>query len=311
MIGALSLAVAACSVPGFGTRSTPDPRPVTSERAPGQPGAFKVGEPYQINGVWYHPAIDYDYRETGIASWYGPGFHGNQTANGEIYDQNLLTAAHRTLPMPSFVKVTNLENGRQVALRVNDRGPFARGRIIDVSSRAAELLDFKTQGVARVRVEILEEESRRLAANADAGEGRASVAASGNTGASSGGGVRLANTSASTAVRAAATTGGGAETGVASGIGASLPQPDESVTFTAVESTDIYVQAGSFVDYENATRLQETLDRIARASIEPASVHDRRFYRVRLGPLKDVGEADRLLDRLFRDGHHDARVIVD
>ena len=92
-------------------------------------GNYKIGKPYQIKGVWYYPKVDYQHNETGIASWYGPGFHGKKTANGEIYDQNALTAAHRTLPMPSLVQVTNLENGRSLRLTVNDRGPFAHGRL--------------------------------------------------------------------------------------------------------------------------------------------------------------------------------------
>ena len=92
------------------------------------PGRYKVGDPYQINGVWYYPKVDYDYRETGIASWYGPKFDGGQTANGEVFDMNGISAAHRTLPLPSIVRVTNLENGRSLKVRVNDRGPFARGR---------------------------------------------------------------------------------------------------------------------------------------------------------------------------------------
>ncbi|GAB4153303.1 MAG: hypothetical protein Tsb0016_25790 [Sphingomonadales bacterium] len=115
-------------------------------------GAPKLGKPYRINGVWYYPKDDPAYREVGMASWYGPGFHGRQTANGERYNMNALTAAHRTLPMPSFVRVTNLANGRSLVLRVNDRGPFAKGRIIDVSRRAAQLLGFEKAGVTRVQV---------------------------------------------------------------------------------------------------------------------------------------------------------------
>ncbi len=125
---------------------------------------YKVGKPYQIKGKWYYPEVDYSYVEDGIASWYGPGFHGKQTANGETYDMNDLTAAHRTLPMPSVVRVTNLENGRSLKLRVNDRGPFARERIIDVSRRASQLLGFHLQGTTPVRVEIVEDESRMMAA---------------------------------------------------------------------------------------------------------------------------------------------------
>ncbi|MEQ1868252.1 MAG: septal ring lytic transglycosylase RlpA family protein, partial [Micropepsaceae bacterium] len=128
-----------------------------------QAGNYKVGTPYQIAGVWYYPKEDPFYDETGVASWYGEDFHGKATANGERYDMDAFTAAHRTLPMPTIVRVTNLENGRSIKLRVNDRGPYARGRIIDVSNRAAKLLGFSNKGTARVRVQF---------------EGRADVGAS-------------------------------------------------------------------------------------------------------------------------------------
>lgn len=118
-------------------------------------GDYKIGQPYQISGVWYYPHHDPEYDEIGIASWYGPGFHGNTTANGEVFDQNALTAAHPTLPMPVLVRVTNLENGRSLQLRVNDRGPFVDGRIIDVSRFAAERLGFRHQGLAWVRVQYV------------------------------------------------------------------------------------------------------------------------------------------------------------
>ncbi|MCY4032194.1 MAG: septal ring lytic transglycosylase RlpA family protein [Hyphomicrobiales bacterium] len=118
-------------------------------------GKYKIGKPYQIKGQWYYPEHDPNYDEIGLASWYGPGFHGNKTANGEIFDQDALTAAHTTLPMPTLVRVTNLDNGRSLVLRVNDRGPFVKDRIIDVSRRAAEDLGFRHQGVARVRVKYL------------------------------------------------------------------------------------------------------------------------------------------------------------
>ena len=142
-----------------------DPAPQQQKTdAVAKPGNYKVGKPYQIEGVWYYPAEDYSYAETGIASWYGTDFHGKYTANGELYDMNDLTAAHRTLPMPSLVRVTNLDNGRSIVIRVNDRGPFARGRIIDVSRRSAQLLGFEQIGTAKVRVEILADESRQMAA---------------------------------------------------------------------------------------------------------------------------------------------------
>ncbi len=128
---------------------------------------YKVGAPYRINGMWYRPAEDLAYGAVGVASFYGGeahglDFHGRPTANGEVYDMYALSAAHPTLPMPSVVNVINLENGRSVVLRVNDRGPFVAGRIIDVSRRAAQDLGFERQGTARVRVEVLATESSAL-----------------------------------------------------------------------------------------------------------------------------------------------------
>ncbi len=122
-------------------------------------GHYKVGQPYQINGTWYYPAEDPFHDAEGIASWYGEPFHGELTANGEVYDMYELTAAHKTLPMPVYVRVTNLENGTSLVLRVNDRGPFITGRIIDVSRRAAQLLDFEVRGTARVRVQVIDPDS--------------------------------------------------------------------------------------------------------------------------------------------------------
>jgi rare lipoprotein A len=124
---------------------------------------YRVGAPYEVNGVWYYPAVDYHYDRTGIASWYGPGYNGRLTANGEVFDMNALSAAHPTLPLPSIVRVTNLENGRSLDLRVNDRGPFVDGRIIDVSRRAAQLLGFESEGIAPVRVKILKRQSIEVA----------------------------------------------------------------------------------------------------------------------------------------------------
>lgn len=117
----------------------------------------KVGKPYKIAGVWYYPKEDPHYDEVGYASWYGSDFHGKKTANGEIYNMNALTAAHKTLPLPTFVKVTNMANGRTIILRVNDRGPFVKGRIIDISRRGAQLLGFDRQGVTKVRVQAVDE----------------------------------------------------------------------------------------------------------------------------------------------------------
>jgi peptidoglycan lytic transglycosylase len=113
---------------------------------------YKVGKPYKVKGRWYHPKEDTDYEAVGVASWYGRKFHGRPTANGELFDMNRLSAAHRTLPLPSLVEVTNLKNGRRIVVRVNDRGPFANNRLIDLSRAAARRLGFEQRGLARVRV---------------------------------------------------------------------------------------------------------------------------------------------------------------
>ena len=133
-----------------------------SKTAFGAMGNYKVGNPYLIDGVSYYPHEDYTYSEIGMASWYGPDFHGGKTANGEVFDETKLTAAHRTLPMPSLVRVTNLENGISANIKINDRGPYARDRILDLSSASADVLGIKQKGTARVKVEILAEESRNL-----------------------------------------------------------------------------------------------------------------------------------------------------
>jgi rare lipoprotein A len=118
-------------------------------------GTYRVGKPYTVAGRVYVPEEDVNYREEGMASWYGDDFHGRLTANGEVFDMASLTAAHPTLPMPCYARVTNLGNGKSLIVRVNDRGPYHGNRVIDVSNRAAELLEFKGNGVARVRVEYV------------------------------------------------------------------------------------------------------------------------------------------------------------
>jgi len=145
-------------------------RLVVGHSGSGSQGDFKVGSAYKVGGKWYRPQEDYNLVQTGTASWYGPGFHGKRTANGEVFDQYAMTAAHKTLQMPAIIRVTNLENGRNVVLRVNDRGPFAQGRILDVSKGAAQKLGFLNKGTARVRVEVLKAESMRIAAAAKSGQ---------------------------------------------------------------------------------------------------------------------------------------------
>jgi rare lipoprotein A len=157
------LMLANCSSSGkFASRVDPKYGVSASPRVvePGEPvpkggGTYRVGKPYMVAGRMYVPEEDVNYRAEGLASWYGDDFHGRLTANGEVFDMKSLTAAHPTLPIPSYARVTNLKNGKSVIVRVNDRGPYHGNRLMDVSNRAAELLDFKHHGVAKVRVEYV------------------------------------------------------------------------------------------------------------------------------------------------------------
>ncbi|MFD0917977.1 septal ring lytic transglycosylase RlpA family protein [Pseudahrensia aquimaris] len=131
------------------------PRVTTSAKVRKGGGRRHVGKPYQVRGKWYEPKEEPGYNRTGQASWYGPNFHGRLTANGEVYDQNALSGAHPTFPLPSYARVTNLANGKSVVVRINDRGPFHDGRVIDLSSRAAQMLEYRSKGIANVRVEYV------------------------------------------------------------------------------------------------------------------------------------------------------------
>jgi rare lipoprotein A len=149
-----SALVLAAALAGCAThRPVAPPRAVAARPAPSTPdGRVKIGQPYLVLGHWYTPSDDRGYDVTGIASWYGPGFHALATASGERYDQDAISAAHKTLPLPCYVEVSNLDNGRTLVVRVNDRGPFVDGRIIDLSRRSAQLLGVDRPGTAHVRV---------------------------------------------------------------------------------------------------------------------------------------------------------------
>ena len=118
-------------------------------------GRYLIGDPYQVAGRWFTPREQPGYDKKGLASWYGEAFHRRQTSNGEYFDMAMLSAAHATLPLPSYAKVTNLENGSSVVVRINDRGPFVDTRVIDLSKRSADVLGFKRQGTAMVRVQYI------------------------------------------------------------------------------------------------------------------------------------------------------------
>ena len=270
---------------------------------------YKIGAPYQIGGVWYYPAVDYRYDETGVASWYGEQFDQQYTANGETFDLNRLTAAHRTLPMPSIVQVTNLDNGRSMRLRVNDRGPFARGRILDVSRRAAQLLGFENNGTALVRVTIVKDESIKVAelAKRNGGDSRVLVAEAPS----------IASVEALARVNqpgsaAPPPPSAASITAAPSPVVGALPPLPEQVNVTPVKSPGrIFIQAGAFSVRENAQRLQSRIAPLGSAQVLSASVHGAEMYRVRLGPVPTVEQADQLLARVVDSGYREARIVVE
>lgn len=295
---------------------------------PKSQGTFKVGTPYKVEGQRYYPKESYDLTETGIASWYGSDFHGRKTANGEFFDKNELTAAHRTLQMPSLVRVTNLENGRSLIVRVNDRGPYKRGRVIDVSERASELLGFKQNGTAKVRLEVLKQESLRIAEAAKNGQNTSGYELALNRGGAlpAQAPVRVAMTAQSPADGASygGTSAAPLPAPVSSEILAmdhagAVPghtrngafYPDPVVTELPTARADIFVQAGSFTVAENAYRLSAQLRQIGGSEVYPVLINGRQFYRVRLGPIGNVAEADSLLARVVSAGNDNAIIVVE
>ncbi len=313
----------------------------------GSRGMYKVGQPYSIDGITYVPTEEFRHVETGVASWYGPGFHGKNTANGELYDQHDRTAAHRTLQMPSVLRVTNLENGQSTVVRVNDRGPFARSRIIDVSKVAAEELGMTRNGTARVRIDQLEAESQAVKQIALGGGGpdeqRAAIAQSttGRRGAPAA--TETAQVappapppptpapppvvapppavptpavtvySSSPPPAAAVPAGWGGRVGpaaapsVASIATAAASPPPPS----SAPGGGFYVQTGAFSTAGNAEKQRGQITSYGTAEVSQASSAGREVYRVRLGPYSTQEAAGMVADRLKRSGYGDARVVSD
>ena len=301
---ATALLAAACSTP------PPQPsKPVEdyTVQVPPNAGIYKVGQPYQVENIWYYPREQPDYDETGIASWYGPTFYGKHTANGEMYDGNQLTAAHKTLPMPVNVRVTNLDNGKSLILRVNDRGPFARGRIIDLSKRAAELLDVVQTGTARVRVTYL----ARADINGAPPPITPSAIASALPAAPSGKvdivslGIVPGATVAPTPPKPTA-----APTQPIPSQMFAEDQPTGKVTRVPVPVvTHLYVQLGAFSKLDNAKALLNRVGGDLR--IFTLQRGGQTLYRVRSGPLSSVADADAALARITGGGANDAHIVVD
>jgi len=274
-------------------------------------GVYKVGQPYQIGGEWYYPREDYSYDETGVASWYGADFHDHMTANGEIFNKNELTAAHKTLPLPTLARITNLDNGRSIVVRINDRGPFSGTRLIDVSQRAAQLLGFESQGTAKVRVQVLADESKAIA-DAMRHYGTNVASAAPEQAPPSQAPLQMASSSSASLAPVEIQTLEPVRTTPETHRELLVTKPVQEVVQVPVTGNNrLFVQAGAFTIAENANRLQQGLSRFGKTSISTIVINGKTFYRVRLGPLADVAHADALLSQLKQAGTVGARTIVD
>lgn len=270
----LGLLVAACAT---------QPRPQVVRPAPSAPlvPGVKIGTPYEVFGVRYIPQDDRGYDKLGVASWYGPTFHAKPTANGEIYDQNDVTAAHKTLPMPSWVEVTNLDNGRKLVVRINDRGPFVDGRIIDLSKRSAEILGVDRPGLARVQVKrVFPEGDWARAASPGLPTQKPAV--------------QMASAAAITSPATASDfTGGPLETAVVTTV--DLPEA----------AGGRFIQVAALSDEGRAKALASVLSDFGPSA---AMVAPGGLWRVRIGPLTEAQAGNTLFD-VQTAGYRDARLV--
>jgi rare lipoprotein A len=294
-------------------RYTAPPESVTPPPIPGSvPDAIPRVEPrarngnppfYEVFGKRYYVlSSGVGYWERGVASWYGPGFHKVRTSTGEPYDMYGMTAAHKTLPLPAYVRVTNLQNGRSVVVRVNDRGPFVGNRIIDLSYSAAAKLDMLRNGTAMVDIRTIDPSVPPPVITASSGE--PAPVASAPPGA-----VLAAVAPAAVVTNAVAASAAVPSTVTPSGPIAVTP-PGSSA---AAASPALFVQAGAFSDPANAERLAEKLRgrSYGKVFVREDQIAGRRMYRVRIGPVPGVAEFDRVVAALERAGINDAHLALD
>jgi rare lipoprotein A len=316
--GAILVVIAAAALTAC---STPKPRLdigrpiVSSPRGPMVSPSGKplrgTEKPYQIKGIWYYPHEDPDYDVKGIGSWYGEQFHNRRTANGEIFDMDVPSAAHKTLPLPSLVEVTNLDNGRKMVVRVNDRGPFVGDRVIDLSKAAADQIGYRRQGVARVRVRYIGPapksafDTRQYVQTPPAPTPKPA--------------------SSRLAFRDDEPIAWPAEPPpVRTQIIPSRPEPKPvapepvrpqptiqraDLEIVPTRSSAFRVQAGSFSNRENAERAVAQLRSAGSATIEPMERASGTLYRVTVSAGADEGEAWSVRDRVVALGYSDATVL--
>ncbi len=346
LIASLTLTISACGrdkSAGLGERVIPLGQPV-----PKGGGRYQVGEPYQVAGVWYRPREEPTYDQVGRASWYGELFHGRRTANGEIYDMDRLSAAHPTLPLPVYVQVTNLKNGRSIVVRVNDRGPYANDRIIDLSRRSADALGFRRNGTATVRVQYL----RRAPLNGDDSYERKFLASRGlgqfaveapSAGARKPGAaqdpIAMASLPGKTpplpqrverpaiataalpppvtpAVKDVAMLGWQSQPMALPQLKASPESTGSIAPLVRAQPSRVApadgpaIQAGSFKNRDNAERARTTLAAIAPVDVAEIDVGGEVYYRVRVGPFSDATAAATALSQVTQAGYHGAKIVM-
>lgn len=289
LLAACTLVLAACSstppTPSdpdsdYGPETPPDLSNLEEPEPRDEPRS-RYGNPesYEVFGTTYHVMADTPetHQEEGTASWYGMKFHGRRTSSGEPYDMYAFTAAHRELPIPAYVRVTHLENDRSVVVRVNDRGPFAHNRIIDLSYAAAQRLDMVDTGTAPVRIELLRDGDAGSRARDEAPE---------------------------------------SETNPESVPAPGIVRAEPALRLPGEVSVEIpgkyFVQVGAFAQRSNADNLHRTLKEagLGPVQIQGGGSEDSPLYRVRLGPVNSVEEVDRLSQRLQQRGLESSRVVI-
>jgi rare lipoprotein A len=283
--------LAACS-------SGPAPQTGNDGMASTATGArFKVGKPYKIDGNWYYPKHEPSYDKIGVASWYGDDFQGLATANGEVFDKGLMTAAHTTLPLPSLVRVTNLANGKSLVMRVNDRGPFVNDRLIDLSQAAARELGYEQQGLAKVRVQFLQIADDATGVPTEIRSPAVPPAAVPNR-------ILVADASESPTVpRAALTPVSPARALPATPRPAPSPLAAANPAVPGDCAEGWVVQVGAFADSSTVRAVATEVSHLHSVRIEPAFAGSTPVARLRLGPLDNRREAASLLGQVHKLGY--------
>ena len=312
MLMAVSFTISGCSTGKSSHSASRDPFAGTGSPyykgngpVPMGGGRYQVGEPYEVAGRWFTPKEQPNYDKTGPASWYGEAFNRRMTSNGEWFDMNRLTAAHPTLPLPSYAKVTNLSNGATLVVRINDRGPFVGPRIIDLSKQSASALGFKQQGTATVRVQYIgpaplnDNGSHLMAMNRELENGtplRQMIAAA-HVGRSSNTQVAKAGSGQVDAYDASEQVANYAA------------EPEPAVEQQLVRAVRYFVQAGTFADPDNAERLRLEFVNIGPVQMAELMGNDGPVYRMRVGPFDSLDDAQIALNEVQGYGLPDAHLL--